>query len=447
MAIHAHLARLACRAGLAAFAAALLVLATGCGSVRQLAHDQQVLPQGALQVATDRPLRAGSTVKLSAVFTPGFRADQAQFEYLWSFSGAAGMVSPAQSDEAEPHITLYAPGTLTVELDVSVVYQGTLETASYRRTLTVLSADDALPPASAPLAVETTGSLTGGQSVRFAVAEAFIPALSGVQYLWDFKGHANPSISTEATPTVVLEDVSETTPVTAATVTLSLVHGGIVESRTYPFYFTIASATAPLPADQSTVGVIISGEQVGGGSAAFALVPGTVPVALDAQYLWDFKGHANPDTSTEASPFVTFGMVTQPTTYDDCTVTLSTTEGGLAIGRTYHFSFTITDPADPLPLDGSVIPLEISGNLVGGQQATFAVAEGAIPNPQGIQYLWDFKGHTQPGTSTDPTPRVQFLAVQGPTVFQDCVLTLMALRNGEYETRVYHFSIIVTDTQ
>ena len=120
-----------------------------------------------------------------------------------------------------------------------------------------------------------------------------------------------------------------------------------------------------------------------------AAVTGTGPFT----YSWDFKGGANPDTSTDANPTVTLAAYG---TYE-CMLAVSSEFGG------EYFPFTLTVK----PLLGVLIVTPQGGSPE--EQVQFkAVVKGGP-----TLYAWNFGAGATPRTSIDANPQVTFSAQEG----------------------------------
>lgn len=120
--------------------------------------------------------------------------------------------------------------------------------------------------------------------------------LEGYQglYIWNFGTGAEPNISHEASPIVVLRD-GQRSPY-SCTLTLKGSCHGDEENQTATYNFTVS--VAPL-----TVVAVTPLNGQGGGRATFSAVIGSGNVS---EYAWDFGGACNPSGSDEAHPQVTF---------------------------------------------------------------------------------------------------------------------------------------------
>jgi PKD repeat protein len=112
------------------------------------------------------------------------------------------------------------------------------------------------------------------------------------QWIWNFGGGADPNVSYDAQPTVMLRD-----GIRAPYEGTLTVRGGCVEGQE-------VKATFTLDVDGLTVLTVAPTTGSAGSNATFSAIVGSGKVT---DYLWDFGTAANPASSTAASPSVTLG--------------------------------------------------------------------------------------------------------------------------------------------
>ncbi len=144
-------------------------------------------------------------------------------------------------------------------------------------------------------------SNVSGEAVTFEIdicttAGAKIDPLSGeldgVQYTWDFGGGAEPNVSFDEAPEVVIRDGLRAPYLGTVTI-----RGGCVPDDD--------EVTATFTIDVAPLSVIsvTPGTGVAGSNATFSALIGAGNVTA---WAWDFGGSANPGGSTAEAPTVTF---------------------------------------------------------------------------------------------------------------------------------------------
>lgn len=191
-------------------------------------------------------------------------------------------------------------------------------------------------------------------------------------YSWDFGGGAVPNTSTEASPLITLGAEGNYN----ASVTASSVFG----EHLYEFILEVGPVSGSAPEIVSVAP--LSGETLAVVDFS-AVVNGTVDT-----YAWDFGGAGTPNTSSEAAPQITLGVVG---TYD-CSLTATNGFGFDA----FDFSFEVTAVAGEAPVIISVSPL--TGES--GVELSF------VPTFTGTVDTWDwqFGAGATPASSSDEQP-------------------------------------------
>ena len=217
-----------------------------------------------------------------------------------------------------------------------------------------------------------TGGVTG-EEVQFS------PTVSGARpmsFEWDFGGRAEPNNPIDEEPTVLLGAVGDC----QATLTAVNVFGEDV----YEFTLTV-TAEPPEPPEITSVE---PAEVVQDRLEQFtATVNGDPPFTYD----WEFGETANPPSSSEASPQVSFSVV-QPV---DASLTVTNPAGS----DTLEFEITVYPPGDP-PLITAVEPTEGEAGQAGVE--FHATLSGTPP----FHFSWDFDGGADPSTSDEQFPQV-----------------------------------------
>lgn len=125
-----------------------------------------------------------------------------------------------------------------------------------------------------------------------AVIDPVTGALDGAVYTWDFGGGAQPNLSFDEKPEVMIRDGLRAPYLGTLTIRGGCIRDGEEISAT----FTIA--VAPL-----TVLAVTPQTGIAGSIATFSALIGSGEVT---QYAWDFGGSASPGGSTAQNPTVTF---------------------------------------------------------------------------------------------------------------------------------------------
>lgn len=120
-------------------------------------------------------------------------------------------------------------------------------------------------------------------------------ALIGLTYIWDFGGGADPNISYDASPEVVIRDGLRAPYL--GRVTIGSTGGGCLPAGE-EVIATFTISVAPL-----SVLAVTPQTGIAGSAATFSALIGSGNVT---DYAWDFGGSGNPGGSTAQTPTVTF---------------------------------------------------------------------------------------------------------------------------------------------
>ncbi len=256
-------------------------------------------------------------------------------------------------------------------------------------------------PGEAPV-VESVSPLYGYpyEPTQFSIVMA--SGSEPLEFFWNFGGGAVPNTSFDRNPSVTLYRLGSYN----ASVKVSNQYG----SETFEFQLIIDDA--PNIATIHPMAGGFSGDEI----TFSATVGGQEPF----EYLWDFGGGAEPDTSTEPSPVVILGAqgdysakltVTSPYGEDDFVWTLKILTGAPRVGEVS-------------PLTG------VAGSLL----SMSATVDGIAP----ISYWWDFAGAAVPSNSTEVSPMITLTSTPGT---YPCSLTV----TNDKGQNTFEFSMEVTE--
>jgi len=211
-----------------------------------------------------------------------------------------------------------------------------------------------------------------GSSIGFS---ATTTGPAPTSWSWNFGGGATPNTSAQSSPFVTLGSAGSY----AGTVTATNEFGS---SEPFPFVITVGSM--PLVTSVTPNGPAgFAGEDV-----QFVATASGSPATA---WLWSFGGGATPDTSTEQSPQVTFGLAGS---YEG-TVRLSNSFG---TSPQFSFSYSVNAAVPP-----SIIDVTPSGEIgTPGTLLVFNVQSTGLVE----SWDWNFGGGCDPNTSGVASPQV-----------------------------------------
>lgn len=235
-------------------------------------------------------------------------------------------------------------------------------------------------------------------SFNVVIAEGTEP----LEFFWNLGGGAVPNTTFERNPAVTLYRAGSYN----ASVKVSNEYG----SQTFDFELEISDAPK----------ITTIHPLAGGFSGDEILFTATVGGQEPFEYLWEFGGGAEPDTSTEVSPAVVLGAAGDYS----AKLTLTSPFGS----DVYVWTLKVLSGA---PRVGSVSPLTgVANSLI---QMT-ATVDGVLP----ISYWWDFGSAAIPGNSPDSNPTITLSSIPG---VYPCSLTVL----NEKGTDEFDFEINVTE--
>ncbi len=201
--------------------------------------------------------------------------------YNWDFGGGA---EPNTSEEANPTVTLSAPGTYdTAQLTVrNIAGEDTFN-------FTIIVGDLGGPPVIQQIIVPS-GQV--GDSVQFSAVVASDPPI--ISYTWTFSGGVDVTSSSEASPTVTFTEAGNFSG------NLLVDNGKGTDTR--DFNFTVNESPPP-PSGPDVVSV----SPLQGFELTKLLFTAEVTSSGTLTYDWDFGDLGYPQNSTEPSPTVLLG--------------------------------------------------------------------------------------------------------------------------------------------